>query len=59
MAILRTLERVHPDLETLVRVDALGVVEDLARKISLCFRQIGAAVVRVSGRAGLRPFRGG
>jgi hypothetical protein len=51
-AILRTLERVHPDLEVLLRIDALGVDEDVARKIALCFRQIGAAVVRVSGRAG-------
>ena len=25
--------------------------EDVARKLALCFRQIGAAVVRVSGRA--------
>ena len=50
-AILRTLERVHPDLETLVRVEALGVEEDIARKLALCFRQIGAAVVRISGRA--------
>jgi hypothetical protein len=51
-AILRTLERVHPDLELLLRVDTLGIDEDVARKIALCFRQIGAAVVRVSGRAG-------
>jgi hypothetical protein len=50
-AILRSLERVHPDLEALVRPDALGVDLDVARKLSLCFRQIGAAVVRVSGRA--------
>ncbi len=50
--ILRTLERVHPDLEMLLRIDTLGVDEDIARKISLCFRQIGAAVVRVSGRPG-------
>ena len=50
-AILRTLERVHPDLETLLRVDALGVEPDVAQKLALCFRQIGAAVVRVSGRS--------
>jgi hypothetical protein len=50
ITILRTLERVHPDLETLVQIDAMGVEEDVARKITLCFRQIGAAVVRVSGR---------
>lgn len=49
-AILRTLERVHPDLETLLRVEALGVEPDVARKLSLCIRQIGALVVRVSGR---------
>jgi hypothetical protein len=49
-AILRTLERVHPDLETLVRVDGIAVDQDLAQKLALCFRQIGAAVVRVSGR---------
>ena len=53
-AILRTLERVHPDLETLLRVlsvESLGVDRDVAQKLALCFRQIGAAVVRVSGRA--------
>jgi hypothetical protein len=49
-AILRTLERVHPDLETLLRVEALGVEQDVAQKLALCFRQIGAVVVRVSGR---------
>ena len=49
-AILRALERVHPDLETLLRVDALGVESDVARKLALCIRQIGALVVRVSGR---------
>jgi hypothetical protein len=50
-AILRTLERVHPDLETLLRLDPGVIGEDVARKLALCFRQIGAAVVRVSGRA--------
>jgi hypothetical protein len=50
-AILRTLERVHPDLETLLRLDRGVVGEDVARKLALCFRQIGAAVVRVSGRS--------
>jgi hypothetical protein len=50
-AILRTLERVHPDLETLLRLDRGVVDEDIARKLALCFRQIGAAVVRVSGRS--------
>ncbi len=52
-AILRTLERVHPDLETLLRVDTRGVDprRRLPRKLGLCFRQIGAAVVRVSGRS--------
>ncbi len=49
-AILRSLERVHPDLEALLRVEALGVDPDVAQKLALCFRQIGAAVVRVSGR---------
>jgi hypothetical protein len=49
-AILRTLERVHPDLETLMRVEALGIERDVAHKLALCFRQIGAVVVRVSGR---------
>ncbi len=51
-AILRTLERVHPDLERLVRVEALGIEHDVAQKLGLCFRQIGAAVARVSGRSG-------
>jgi hypothetical protein len=49
-AILRSLERVHPDLEALLRVESLGVDPDVAQKLGLCFRQIGAAVVRVSGR---------
>jgi hypothetical protein len=50
-AILRTLEGLHPDLEALVRAEPTGGDdEDVARKLSLCFRQIGAAVVRVSGR---------
>jgi hypothetical protein len=51
-AILRNLERVHPDLELLLRTEVLGVDQDVARKLALCFRQIGAVVVRVSGRAG-------
>jgi hypothetical protein len=51
-SMLRTLERVHPDLETLVHPFGTGADEDVGRKIALCFRQIGAAVVRVSGRAG-------
>jgi hypothetical protein len=51
-AILRNLERVHPDLEVLLRTEVLGVDGDVARKLALCFRQIGAVVVRVSGRAG-------
>jgi hypothetical protein len=49
-AILRALDRVHPDLETLMRLEEQGVDEDVARKLALCFRQIGATVVRVSGR---------
>jgi hypothetical protein len=36
----------------LLRTEALGVEEDVARKLALCFRQIGTVVVRVSGRAG-------
>jgi hypothetical protein len=51
-AILRTLERVHPDLELLVREGVLDVEPDVAKKIALCFRQVGAVVVRVSGRPG-------
>ena len=51
-AILRTLERVHPDLETLLRLDRGVVDEDIARKLAAAsFRQIGAAVVRISGRS--------
>jgi hypothetical protein len=50
--ILRSLERVHPDLELLLRTESLGIEPDVARKIALCFRQIGAVVVRVSGRTG-------
>jgi hypothetical protein len=49
-AILRALERVHPDLETLMGLHLVGIDEDIARKLALCFRQIGATVVRVSGR---------
>jgi hypothetical protein len=50
-AILRTLERVHPDLETLLRLDSRGVDPDVAQKLGLCFRQIGAARTRTgSGR---------
>jgi hypothetical protein len=49
-AIGRSLERVHPDLQALLRVESLEVEPDVARKLALCFRQIGAAVVRVSGR---------
>src|SRR4029077_1255867 len=54
-AILEALERVHPDLDPLVR--AAGVAEDagVASKLSICFRQIGVAVVRVSGRASAVP----
>jgi hypothetical protein len=51
-AILRTLERVHPDLEVLLRASTLGVDPGVAQKITLCIRQLGAAVVRVSGRVG-------
>ena len=52
---LRTLERLHPDLEQLVRADAIPVDRDVAEHLSLCFRQIGAAVVRISGRAVTMP----
>jgi hypothetical protein len=57
-AILRMMERLHPDLELLVRVDTFGEHPDIAQKLSLCFRQIGAAVVRVSGRSA-SSFPGG
>jgi hypothetical protein len=55
-AMLSTLERLHPDLERLVRPDGLtdGDViadADIAQKLSICFRQIGASIVRISGRA--------
>jgi hypothetical protein len=49
VTIVGALERLHPDLEELVRLD--GVEPDVAQKLELCFRQIGVAVVRVSGRA--------
>ncbi len=53
-AMLRAFERLHPDLEALVRSPELSsgpsFNEDLAQKLALCFRQIGAAVVRISGR---------
>ncbi|HEY2510850.1 MAG TPA: hypothetical protein VGI39_08340 [Polyangiaceae bacterium] len=52
-AIVRALERVHPDLESLVQIDGLDLDYDVAQKLSLCFRQIGAVVVRVSGRSAL------
>ena len=45
------LERLHPDLESLVRAGADDTDGGVAHKLSLCFRQIGAALVRVSGRA--------
>jgi len=57
-AILRTMERVHPDLELLVHAEAFASELDIAQKMSLCFRQIGAAVVRVSGRSA-SSFPGG
>ena len=57
-AILRTMERVHPDLELLVHAEAFASEPDIAQKMSLCFRQIGAAVVRVSGRSA-SSFPGG
>src|SRR5262249_9812223 len=45
------LERVHPDLESLVHAGADDTDGGVAQKLSICFRQIGAAIVRVSGRA--------
>jgi hypothetical protein len=53
--ITSALERVHPDLESLVRAGADDTDGGVARKLSLCFRQIGAAIVRVSGRATSLP----
>ncbi len=52
---LRTLERLHPDLQRLVRADALPVERDVADRLALCFRQIGATVVRISGRTATLP----
>lgn len=59
-AMLSTLERLHPDLERLVRPDGLTSGDviadvDVAQKLSICFRQIGAAIVRISGRASTFP----
>ena len=55
MAMLNTLERLHPDLERLVQGSDVPVDSDVAAKLALCFRQIGAAIVRISGRATTRP----
>lgn len=54
-AMLHTLERLHPDLERLVRADGVPADADVAAKLALCFRQIGAAIVRISGRTTTRP----
>jgi hypothetical protein len=54
-AMLRAFERLHPDLEALV-VGADGVsapetfATNVGKKLAICFRQIGAAIVRISGR---------
>jgi hypothetical protein len=55
MAMINTLERLHPDLERLVRADEVPADADVTAKIALCFRQIGAAIVRISGRSTTRP----
>jgi hypothetical protein len=54
-AIVRTLERLHPDLERLVQIDGIPTEREVATKLALCFRQIGATVVRISGRSGTLP----
>ncbi len=55
VAMLRAFERLHPDLEALVvgegGIEAATSFEtDMGHKLAICFRQIGAAVVRISGR---------
>jgi hypothetical protein len=55
MVIASALERVHPDLESLVHAGTNDADGGVAHKLSLCFRQIGAAIVRVSGRATSLP----
>jgi hypothetical protein len=55
IAMLHTLERLHPDLERLVRADDVPADHDVASKLAICFRQIGAAIVRISGRATTHP----
>lgn len=55
VAMLSTLERLHPDLQRLVRKEEVTADDDIASKLAICFRQIGAAVVRISGRASSRP----
>lgn len=50
IAMLRAFERLHPDIEILVAHSAPVADPDLAQKLALCFRQVGAAIVRVSGR---------
>jgi hypothetical protein len=54
-AMLTTLQRLHPDLERLVRADGVPADEDVRAKLALCFRQIGAGIVRISGRTTTRP----
>jgi len=49
-AMLRAFERLHPDIEILVARSAPVADPNLAHKLALCFRRIGAAIVRVSGR---------
>jgi len=54
-AMLTTLQRLHPDLERLVRADGVPAEHDVRSKLALCFRQIGAGIVRISGRTTSRP----
>jgi hypothetical protein len=55
VAILDALGRVHPGLDPFVRGQETAREGEIAEKVSICFRQIGAAVVRVTGRASTLP----
>jgi len=55
VTIATALVRLHPDLDSLVRAGADDNDGAVAHKLSLCFRQIGAALVRVTGRASSLP----
>ena len=54
-AMLTTLQRLHPDLALLVRADGVPADEEVRSKLALCFRQLGAGIVRISGRTTTRP----